>query len=80
MDALTTLSLLPVQFREVLLLREVQKRSYDEISEALGLSREAVAVRLTGARRELMSRLGMRDNAGREPAGSGLPDAVEVPG
>ena len=62
MDALTTLSLLPREYRQVLLLREVQKRSYDEIAQELGLSRETVALRLTCARRELMGRLGMQDN------------------
>ena len=65
MDALTTLSSLPGEYREVLLLREVQKRSYDEISTILGLSRESVALRLTSARRELLRRLSFGDNEAR---------------
>jgi len=62
MDALAALSSLPQEYREVLLLREVQKASYDQIAVALGLSRDAVSMRLTGARRELMRRLRMADH------------------
>jgi len=44
MDALTTLSSLPREYREVLFLRELQKRSYDEIAETLGISKSGASV------------------------------------
>ena len=68
MDALATLHALPLEYRDVLVLREVERRSYDEIGEALGLSRDLVASRLTGARRELLKRLDMLDNGPRKVA------------
>jgi DNA-directed RNA polymerase specialized sigma24 family protein len=78
MDALIRLSSLPREYREVLLLREVQKQSYDQIAEQLGLSRDAVSVRLTGARRELMRLLGMADNAVPKPMRGSCTNHPEV--
>lgn len=80
MDALTTLSFLPSELREVLVLREIQKKSYDEIAAALGLPRQVVALQLTRARRELMWRLGMEDNTARKPVGCEALGNPEVAG
>ena len=57
MDSLALLLTLPLRHRQVLVLREVQRRSYDEITGILGISRDDVARRLTAARRELCDRL-----------------------
>jgi RNA polymerase sigma factor (sigma-70 family) len=62
MDALTTLRSLPAEYRDVLVLREFQRRSYDQIAQRLGIPRNLVAGRLTTARRELMKQLDMVDN------------------
>ena len=62
MDALTTLRSLPAEYRDVLVLREFQRRSYDQIAQTLGIPRNLVAGRLTTARRELMKQLDMVDN------------------
>ena len=68
MDALTTLRSLPSEYRDVLVLREVQRRSYDQIAQTLRIPRHLVAARLTTARRELMKRLYMLDNTLHETA------------
>jgi DNA-directed RNA polymerase specialized sigma24 family protein len=57
MDLPAPLSSLPLCHRQVLVLREVQGRSYDEIAGILRISRDDVARRLTAARRELCDRL-----------------------
>jgi DNA-directed RNA polymerase specialized sigma24 family protein len=57
MDSLALLLTLPLRHRQVLMLREVQRRSYDDIAGILGISRDDVARRLTAARRELCDRL-----------------------
>ena len=57
MDSLAPLSSLPLRHRQVLMLREVERRSYDEIGGILGISRDDVARRLTAARRALCDRL-----------------------
>ena len=77
MDAMTMLCSLPREYRQVLVLREVERRSYDEIAGLLGLSRDSVACRLTRARRELMKQLEMRDNFSRRAVpgmGAGDPE------
>ncbi len=48
---------LPESLRAVFTLRELQKRSYDEIAEILEISPEAVRVRLHRSKKELAKRL-----------------------
>jgi len=52
---------MPVEFREVLVLREVQNLSYAEISDIVGVPPGTVMSRLSRARRRLAARLGMTD-------------------
>ena len=47
---------LPEQYKTVLILREVQGLSYQELADALGCSMDAVKARLRRARRELEAR------------------------
>ncbi|MFH1723997.1 MAG: sigma-70 family RNA polymerase sigma factor [Elusimicrobiota bacterium] len=51
------LSHLPADYRMVLVLRELQRMSYDEIAEALDCSLDAVKARLRRARRDFEERL-----------------------
>ena len=51
-----TLDQLPEQYKAVLILREVQGLSYQELAEALGCSVDGVKARLRRARRELEMR------------------------
>lgn len=51
------LAALPEGYREVLLLRETQGLSYEEIARALDCSLDAVKARLKRARRELQEKL-----------------------
>ena len=48
---------LPPEQQQVILLREMNGLSYDEISNVAGISRQEVAQRLRDARRELLARL-----------------------
>ena len=48
---------LPVHFREILLLCEVEEMSYDEIAEALGIPKGTVMSRLFRARKALRNQL-----------------------
>jgi RNA polymerase sigma factor (sigma-70 family) len=52
---------MPVEFREVLVLREVQGLSYAEISDIVGVPAGTVMSRLSRARRRLAAKLGMTD-------------------
>ncbi|HEY1263029.1 MAG TPA: sigma-70 family RNA polymerase sigma factor [Terriglobales bacterium] len=58
---------LPVQFREILLLCEVEEMSYQEIAETVGIPIGTVMSRLSRARRALRERL-QRKMAGVEHA------------
>ena len=51
---------LPIQFREVLLLCELQEMSYQEVSEALAIPIGTVMSRLSRARKALRSSLGQK--------------------
>ena len=51
------LALLPPQFREVIVLRELQELSYDEISEVTGVPVGTVMSRLSRARKRLQAAL-----------------------
>ena len=51
---------LPVEFREVIVLREVEELSYKEISEIVGVPIGTVMSRLSRARRQLALLLGDR--------------------
>jgi DNA-directed RNA polymerase specialized sigma24 family protein len=75
MDLHAPLYSLPHAHRQVLVLREVQRRSYDEIAGILRISRDDVARRLTAARRELCDRL----NWSRADADFGAQGEAEVP-
>jgi RNA polymerase sigma-70 factor (ECF subfamily) len=44
---------LPVEFREILVLREIEKLSYKQIASALNVSEDTVISRLSQARRRL---------------------------
>jgi RNA polymerase sigma-70 factor (ECF subfamily) len=59
MDVLATLDTLSPEHREVIVLREFQGMSYDEIAEALGVPRGTVESRLFRARQELKG--GLKD-------------------
>ena len=54
---------LAVPFREILLLREVEEMSYQEISSTLGLPMGTVMSRLARARKALRERLEMRERS-----------------
>ncbi|HXT16894.1 MAG TPA: sigma-70 family RNA polymerase sigma factor [Gemmatimonadaceae bacterium] len=49
---------LPVEFREVIVLREIQELSYKEISEVVGVPIGTVMSRLARARKRLAAQLG----------------------
>ncbi len=55
------LELLPVEFREVLVLRELEELSYREISDVTGLPVGTVMSRLSRGRRRLQAALGRPD-------------------
>jgi len=57
MDVLATLETLSEEHREVIVLRELQGMSYDEIAEVLDIPRGTVESRLYRARQELKERL-----------------------
>jgi RNA polymerase sigma-70 factor, ECF subfamily len=52
------LSRMPVEFREILLLHEVEGWSYQQLAVALGITRDTVTTRLCVARRSLRQGLG----------------------
>lgn len=56
-DLMTILQSLPPMHREVLVLREMQGMSYDQIAQTLGLPRGTVDSRLSRAREEFRKRL-----------------------
>jgi RNA polymerase sigma-70 factor (ECF subfamily) len=56
-DLMETVRTLPEEFREVILLREVQGLSYQEIAEALEIPRGTVESRLHRGRAELRKKL-----------------------
>ena len=51
---------LPLQFREVIVLRELEHLSYSEIAEVVGVPMGTVMARLHRARQRLMQRLSDR--------------------
>ena len=55
---------LPVQFREVLLLCEVEEMSYQELAETLGIPIGTVMSRLSRARKMLRARLAPQQERG----------------
>ena len=55
---LTALAGLPPPFREVLVLREIEELSYNEIADVIGTPVGTVMSRLARARDELRKRLG----------------------
>ena len=58
MDIAAVLSRLPQEHREVIVLREIQSMTYDEIAAALGVPRGTVESRLFRARQKLKEILG----------------------
>ena len=56
-DVMDAIQLLSPQHRDVIILRELQGLSYDEMAEALGVPRGTVESRLFRARRHLQERL-----------------------
>jgi RNA polymerase sigma-70 factor (ECF subfamily) len=60
----TALARLPVELREVIVLREVADLSYKEISNVVGVPAGTVMSRLSRARDRLATLLGSRDEAG----------------
>ena len=57
-DVATMLDSLPPEYREVIVLREWQQRSYAEMASALGVPERTAETRLTRARRMLRRRFG----------------------
>jgi RNA polymerase sigma-70 factor (ECF subfamily) len=57
MDVLAALDALAPMHREVVVLREMEGMSYEEIARALGIPRGTVESRLFRARQELKERL-----------------------
>jgi RNA polymerase sigma-70 factor (ECF subfamily) len=55
---LTALAALPPAFREVLVLRELEELSYNEIADVIGAPVGTVMSRLSRSRAELRTRLG----------------------
>jgi len=51
------ISLLPVKFREIIILKDIQNKSYEEIGEVLGINQGTVKSRLHRARDALGDRL-----------------------
>ena len=49
------MSRLPWEHRQAILLREVNRLSYDEIARVVGVDREQVAARIRDARRALLA-------------------------
>lgn len=62
MDLMTILQLLPPIHREVLVLREIQGMSYEQIAEVLGVPRGTVDSRLSRAREEFRRHLTMEQD------------------
>lgn len=68
LDALAkALAALPVEFREVIVLREIEELSYREIAQVLELPMGTVMSRLARARAKLL------ESAGRKGGGHGMP-------
>lgn len=65
-DILDALSILTPEDRQLLLLRESARLSYNEIARTLGISRELVAGRLSGARQKILRALDMNAGAPRQ--------------
>jgi RNA polymerase sigma-70 factor (ECF subfamily) len=57
-DVATMLDSLPPEYREVIVLREMQQMSYAEMASALGVPERTAETRLTRARRMLRRRFG----------------------
>jgi RNA polymerase sigma-70 factor, ECF subfamily len=75
---LATLASLPVEAREVILLRDVEGLSAAESAAALGISTQALKSRLHRARTALRERLGPWLEPALEPARSGCPDIMSL--
>jgi RNA polymerase sigma-70 factor (ECF subfamily) len=58
LDVMQVLQQLTPEHREVIVLREIEQMSYEEMAEALGIPRGTVESRLHRARAELKERLG----------------------
>ena len=58
LDVMSVLQQLTPEHREVIVLREIEQMSYEEMAEALGVPRGTVESRLHRARAELKERLG----------------------
>ena len=63
----SAIAALPLQYREVLVLREIEELSYQEISKVLSIPMGTVMSRLARARSRLIQRIGM---AGKGKAGA----------
>lgn len=58
----SAIAALPLQYREVLVLREIEELSYQEISKVLSIPMGTVMSRLARARSLLIQRIGMAGN------------------
>jgi RNA polymerase sigma-70 factor, ECF subfamily len=67
---------LPVYFREILLLCEVEEMSYQEIAETLSIPIGTVMSRLSRARRALRDRLGLHLQEGARSLSGAVPSGV----
>jgi RNA polymerase sigma-70 factor (ECF subfamily) len=83
MDIAAMLEELPPHYREVLILREVQQMSYDEMAQALGVPRGTIESRVHRARQQLRARLGAyeapRDRTDSDQAADAQPGAPVEP-
>ena len=66
MDVMHVLAQLSPEHREILVLRELEGMSYDEIAGALGVPRGTVESRLFRARQEIRNRFGEFSREGKE--------------
>jgi RNA polymerase sigma-70 factor (ECF subfamily) len=57
-DVATMLDSLPPEYREVIVLRELQQMSYAQMASVLGVPQRTAETRLTRARRMLRERFG----------------------
>jgi RNA polymerase sigma-70 factor (ECF subfamily) len=72
----STIDELPVYYREILLLCDVEEMSYQEISETLSIPIGTVMSRLSRARRTLRERLRLQFQEGPRPLSAAVASGI----